>query len=111
MRFPLSASLCLLSWLAVAAPASAQLVQIQEDFSRDPGWDHFQNRIVGTDMPLVVQDFGWRKTDHTGSGPGEIGGRVDNSRRQAYYAIPLGKPLTFDDHLSASGKLAINLRK
>ncbi len=108
MRFPLSASsLCLFFCLAVAAPASAQLVQIEEDFSRDPGWDHFQNRIVGTDMPLVVQDFGWRKTDHTGSGPGEIGGRVDNSRRQAYYAIPLGKPLTFDDHLSASGKLAI----
>ncbi len=41
------------------------------------------------------------------SGPGEIGGRVENSRRQAYYAMPLGKPLTFDDELSASGKLAL----
>ena len=58
-------------------------------------------------MPKIVQDFGWRRTDHTGSGPGEIGGRVENSRRQAYYAMPLGKPLTFNDELSASGKLAL----
>ena len=82
-------------------------MQVRQDFSRDPGWDHYQNRIVGTDMPEVVQDFGWRRTSHTGGGPGEIGGRVENSRRQAYYAMPLGKPLTFDDELSASGKLAL----
>ena len=82
-------------------------MQVRQDFSRDPGWDHYQNRIVGTDMPQIVQDFGWRRTDHTGSGPGEIGGRVENSRRQAYYAMPLGKPLTFDDEISASGKLAL----
>ena len=77
-----------------AATASGQLVEVREDFSKDPGWDHFQNRIVGTDMPQVVQDFGWRRTEHTGSGAGEIGGRVENSRRQAYYAMPLGRPLT-----------------
>ena len=102
----------LLGMLALAcglalAPAHGQLVQVRQDFSRDPGWDHYQNRIVGTDMPRIVQDFGWRRTDYTGSGPGEIGGRVENSRRQAYYAMPLGKPLTFDDEISASGKLAL----
>ena len=32
-------------------------------------------------MPQVVQDFGWRRTNFTGGGPGEIGGRVENSRR------------------------------
>jgi hypothetical protein len=89
-------------------PATADdLVQVREDFSRDPGWDHYRNRIVGVDMPKVVQDFGWRRTNFTGRGPGEIGGRVENSRRQAYYAIPLGRPLTFDDELSASGVLTL----
>lgn len=98
----------LLAALAFSASASGQLIQVHEDFSNDPGWDHYQNRIVGTDMPRVVQDFGWRRTNHTGAGPGEIGGRVENSRRQAYYAMPLGRPLTFDDELSASGKLTLH---
>ena len=89
------------------AVAQTQLVQIHQDFSRDPGWDHYQNRIVGTHMPTVIQNFGWGRTQFTGGRPGEIGGRVDNSRHQAYYAMPLGAPLTFDDELSASGKLAL----
>lgn len=105
MRIDLSGPLCLVVVLFVHS-ASAQLLQIDEDFSRDPGWDHYQNRIVGIEMPTVVQDFGWRRSDFTGS-PGEIGGRVDNSRRQAYYALPLGQPLSFDDELSASGKLVL----
>ena len=92
MRCPM----ILLAWgvsQMIVGPASlGQVVRIHQDFSRDPGWDHYQNRIVGTDMPKIVQDFGWRRTDHTRSGPGEIGGRVENSRRQAYYAMPLGKP-------------------
>lgn len=94
--------------LLLLTPLRGQLVQVQEDFSRDPGWDHYQNRITGTEMPTVIQDFGWRATDHTGSGPGEIGGRVENSRRQAYYAMPLGRPFTFEDELSASGTLALH---
>ena len=89
--------------------AHAQLVQIKENFSQDPGWDHYQNRIIGTDMPKVIQDFGWRPTRYTGNGPGEIGGRVENSRRQAYYALPLGRPFSFDDKLSASGKIAVKV--
>lgn len=104
--------ICLLSCLIatfITGPAPAEeIVTIEEDFSHDPGWDHYQNRIVGTEMPEVVQDFGWRPTNFTGSGPGEIGGRVENSRRQAYYALPLGKPLTFNDEISASGKLALH---
>lgn len=105
MRFKLS----LLIGLLVALPAFASdpLVQVTEDFSQDPQWDHYQNRIIGTQMPVVIQDFGWQRTNHTGSGPGEIGGRVENSRKQAYYAMPLGKPLTFNDRISASGKLAV----
>lgn len=99
---------CLLASAMTVYAADAQLIEVREDFSRDPGWDHYQNRVVGIDMPKIVQDFGWRRTNHTGSGLGEIGGRVENSRRQAYYAMPLGKPLTFDDEISASGKLSLN---
>jgi hypothetical protein len=84
-----------------------QLVQVRQDFSHDPGWDHYQNRIVGTEMPAVIQDFGWRRTNHTACGPGEIGGRIENSRLQAYFALLLGRPLTFNDELSASGKLVL----
>jgi hypothetical protein len=99
---------CLASHLVFPSSARAQLTQIHEDFSREPGWDHYQNRIVGVEMPRVVQDFGWRRTGFTGGGgSGEIGGRVENSRRQAYYALPLGRPFTFDDELSASGTLAL----
>jgi hypothetical protein len=107
MRPPAFLLVCVLLQLAVVPAVRGQLVQIRKDFSRDPGWDHYQNRIVGTEMPEVIQDFGWRRTSRIGSGPGEIGGRVENSRRQAYYALPMGKPLTFDDELSASGKLAL----
>jgi hypothetical protein len=106
MRSLVLAAVCLFAQLP-AAGAESPLAEIQQDFSRDPGWDHYQNRVVGTDMPRIRQDFGWRPTSYTGAGQGEIGGRVENSRRQAYYAMPLGKPLTFDDEISASGKLAV----
>ncbi|MDR3619241.1 hypothetical protein [Paludisphaera borealis] len=54
--------------------------------------DHFQNRIIETEMPAIRQDFSLRRTNHAGAGPGEIGGRVENSRRQACYVMPLGRP-------------------
>jgi hypothetical protein len=106
MRLPTLLLVCALCSSLAVPSSSGQLVQVRQDFSRDPGWDHYQNRIVGTEMPAVVQDFGWRRTGFTG-GPGEIGGRVENSRLQSYYAMPLGRPLTFDDELSASGKLVL----
>jgi hypothetical protein len=108
MRFRTAVLASVLARLTVVPSAPAQLVEVREDFSRDPGWDHYQNRIVGTQMPAVIQDFGWHRTSHTGGEPGEIGGRVENSRRQAYYAIPLGRPLSFDDAIAASGKLALH---
>ncbi len=92
---------------ALAAPPTDALVQVRRNFGEDPGWDHYQNRIVGVDMPMVIEDFGWSDTSYVNAGKGEIGGRVDNSRYQAYYAIPLGKPLSFDDEISASGKVAL----
>ena len=49
----------------------------------------------------------WLAKEQPHGGACEIGGRVENSRRQTYYALPLGKPLSFNDELSASGTLSL----
>ena len=67
MRSPTFLLACGVAQLFVGPASLGQLMQVRQDFSRDPGWDHYQNRIVGTDMPKVVQDFGWRRTNHTGA--------------------------------------------
>ena len=94
----------LVAALAAAEPA---LLPVEQDFSQDPGWDHYQNRVVGTDMPVREQDFGWSPTAHAATSPGEIGGRVANSRVGAYYAMPLSRPLTFNDPITVSGRVAL----
>ena len=97
--------ICLVK-MAFSEPA---LVQVEQAFSSDPGWDNYQNRIVGTNMPVRAEDFGWSLTAHsTQDGiQGEIGGKVVNSRVQAYYAMPLGRPLTFNDKISVSGRFSL----
>ena len=102
-RFFISFVLC----AAVAHGAHPELVTVRESFDADPGWIGVNNRQVGTEMPTVRQDFGWSNTNHTGAGSGEIGGVVTDSRNQAYYALPFGRPLSFKDKLSASGKLVL----
>jgi hypothetical protein len=62
MRLPTLLLVCVLSDLLAVPSLCGELVQVRQDFSRDPGWDHYQNRIVGTEMPAVIQDFGWRRT-------------------------------------------------
>lgn len=79
---------------------------IHQNFDQDPGWEGVNNRVVCNDCPTIRQNFGWLPTDHTGSGPGEIGGVIWKSTTPAYYAMPLG-PLSFMDKFSASGKLAL----
>ena len=53
----------LVAALKLAIPAGSvspgQFVQVHQDFSRDPGRDHDQNRTAGTEMPAVIRDFGW----------------------------------------------------
>jgi hypothetical protein len=39
----------------LATSTTAQLVQIHVGFTRDPGWDHYQSRIVGIEMPTTVE--------------------------------------------------------
>ena len=89
------------------ATAQNTLTQIYEDFSTDPGWDWMNNRVEAEDPPTVHQDFGWSPTNHTSAGKGEIGGTIWRSRTKAYYAMPLGKPLTFKDAFSASGRVTL----
>ena len=54
----------------------AGIVVIQQDFSEDPGWEGMNNRVECENCPEITQDFGWAKTNHTGAGPGEIGGTI-----------------------------------
>jgi hypothetical protein len=101
----LGAILCLmtLGWLRAQDP----LKQIHEDFSTDPGWEGWQNRVVGEKNPTITQDFGWSPTKHASKQPGEIGGRIFMSTTPASYGLPFGKPLSFNDRFSASGSISI----
>lgn len=83
-----------------------KIVEVYQDFSNDPGWEGFNNRVECEDPPLITQNFGWGPTNRTGGGPGEIGGIIWRSTTPAYYAMPLG-PLSFKDKFSASGKIAV----
>lgn len=93
--------------LAPAAFAQGEIVQVHQDFSTDPGWEWMNNRIEASNPPMIDQSFGWSATNHTGVRAGEIGGKIWRSRTPAYYAIPLGNPLSFKEPFSASGIVAL----
>lgn len=85
----------------------------KEDFSRDPGWDHLNNRR--TFVTKIVRphfDFGYSRTRHAGGqGMGELGGLVFRGdcrfpERMASYADRLGE-LSLETPLRASGKVAL----
>src|SRR5690349_11449240 len=88
--------------LLVARMTSGQdpRIQLHQDFSEDPHWEAIHNRIVAENPPTKTQDFGW-------DGHGRIGGTMWVSRTPAWYGMPLGRPLSFKDSFSASGKIAI----
>lgn len=94
-----------IAWAPPAPPDDGRLILVHEDFSEDPGWEAVNNRIVCQDCPAVSQDFGWSPTNYTGSGGGEIGGEIWRSTTPAWYGLPIGKPLTWDDTFSASGRI------
>jgi hypothetical protein len=79
---------------------------VQQNFSEDPGWEGYNNRIDCYDCPEITQDFGWTETNHNKDSVGEISGTIWKSTTPTYYAMPLG-PLSFKDSFSASGKLAV----
>ena len=49
---------------AAAHAAQPQLLTVRQSFDSDPGWVGVNNRQIGTDMPVVKQDFGYSKTNH-----------------------------------------------
>src|SRR5688572_22685598 len=98
---------CLLLVVPSATLAQGELVQVHQDFGADPGWEGVNNRIVAVDPPTKTQNFGWSPTTHSTPTPGEIGGTMWCSRTPAWYAMPLGRPLSFKDPFSASGRIAI----
>src|SRR5437764_5634383 len=106
MRTRLFSAMLLLTMVMPAVFADDELVQIHQDFSKDPGWEWKNNRIVAEDPPIIKQDFGWSPTDHLGNGTGEIGGTVWLSRTPAWYALPVNRPLSFKDKFSFSCRIA-----
>jgi len=56
------------TWTALAAFGQEGLVQVRQDFSKDPGWEFKNNRIEAQDPPTVKQDFGWSATNRSGGG-------------------------------------------
>ncbi len=74
----------------------------------DPGWEDFRNRLLPVDRPTTRQNFGYRATQHArGDAKGEIGGWVQRSLTPANYAVKLHREFSLDDHLVASGKMAV----
>lgn len=98
--------LFLASLLTNSMAQKSEITTITQDFSENPGWEGYNNRIDCEDCPTKTQDFGWTATDHNGTGTGEISGTIWKSTTPAYYAMPLG-PLSFKDKFSASGKLSV----
>jgi hypothetical protein len=78
-----------------------------EDFSRDPNWIGIGNRSEFRDRGIrPLHDFGYSRTNHAGGILGEIGGFVWRDEKPAYYGQRI-KPLSLDDELSASGRIAL----
>src|SRR5258708_4302671 len=94
--------------LPLRALADDELIQVHQDFSRDPGWEGVKNRIRASDPPTVKQDFGWSPTNKAGGSNGEIGGTIWQSVTPAYYAMPLNHPLSFKEPFSFSCRIAFS---
>ena len=98
-------------WNVERFPKLSRVERVRETFGSDPGWKGFHNRIVPSNPPTVTQDFGWSPPSQAGGSEGKIGGRIHRSRKMAYYAMPLGQPFSFDDHLSAEGTVTLMPRE
>src|SRR5689334_1655375 len=93
----------LLTLIVAHAAFAAELVQVHEDFSKDPGWEAVKNRVVGEGGPTIHQNFGWTPGDN---GQGAVGGEIWATTTPATYGMPVG-PYDLTKKLSASGKVII----
>src|SRR5690242_16640118 len=92
-------------WTSAVAAAEGDLLQVKHDFANDPHWEGMNNRVACDNCPTIHQDFGWSPTKKFG-GDGAITGTIWRSRTPAYYAAKVG-PFSFDDALSASGRVVV----
>lgn len=105
---PLSLTPRFLLWMWVllaAVPLSAadDLVQVHQDFNKDPGWEGVNNRVIGVGGPTIHQDFGWSLGPE---GLGAVGGEIWAGPTPASYGMPIG-PFDLTRKLSASGTITI----
>jgi hypothetical protein len=97
--------------ITILLAASTSAEERTQTFDRDPGWEGRNNRAKSPEPQEVRQDFGYSSTRHCGGdAPGEVGGHVTPAAETAYYAKRIATT-TFDDRLSASGKLACTGRQ
>jgi len=83
-------------------------------FDQEPGWEGLNNEVTFLDCAVrPYHDFGYRRSARAGGEPGEIGGivwRIESMLPQnsLIFGTPVS-PLTFDDKVKASGKVAMTL--
>jgi hypothetical protein len=84
---------------------------VQTFSNSNTGWDAHGNAVSFFDKELrQAHNFGWSNTNYAGGAqPGEIGGTIwrPSAQRETYYAAKTGGTFTLNDHLSASGKVAL----
>jgi hypothetical protein len=97
---------CLRFAAEIRGESQGNLLQVKQDFTRDPHWEGMNNRIIADNCPTIHQDFGWAALGKQGANSGAISGTVWRSRTPAYYAMKVG-PLSFDSELSASGLISV----
>lgn len=93
---------------ALCPTAVAEDLMRTQHFDRDPKWDALHNRVPMETPHRVRQFFGWSRTRNAeGERTGEIGGRVQRSLTRARYSTTLTTPLTLEDRIEFSGRLAV----
>jgi len=95
-------------WVAVLSLATVSMAeQRYENFDHDPGWDGHNNRSTAMPVKTVVQEFGYRASEHPSKSLGKVGGVISPDGKPAYYAQVISLK-TFQDPVSASGTLFVN---
>lgn len=113
----ISSAAVLVGWLSATAAVAQdvatdgapknQSVLLQADFSADPQWDGFRNRLLPQQLPIVRQEFGYRTSNKAGGqAAGEVGGTIERSTTPASYARVISE-CTLDDRLHASGRFSV----
>ena len=82
----------------MSAPLRADALDY-ENFDSDPGWDAHHNKLTAPTPRTVIQNFGYRPSNHAGSAAGEIGGIVDRSPLETASYAQLMSPRNLNQSL------------